>query len=102
MQWGAEIETAFKRVKDFLCTDTVLTHFDQSLPVGISCDVSNVGIGAVLFQRYPDGSKRPIANISKTLTLTQRNYCQIQNKPWLQSSPYQVSSSSFMEDLSFW
>ena len=77
-QWGAEIETAFKRVKDFLCTDTVRTHFDQSLSVGISCDISNVGIGAVLFHRYPDGSKRPIANISKTLNLTQRNYCQIQ------------------------
>ena len=50
---------------------------DPSLPVGISCDASEVGLGAVLFHRYPDGSERPIANTSKTLTSTQRRYSQI-------------------------
>ena len=77
-QWGAEEEAVFKQVKDLLWNDTLLTHFDQSLPIGISCDASNVGIGAVLFHRYPDGSERPIANVSKTLTLTQSNYSEIQ------------------------
>ena len=46
-KWEAEEGAAFKRVNDLLCTDTVLTHFDQSLPVGVSCYASNVGIGAV-------------------------------------------------------
>ena len=59
-----------------LCQDTVLVHFDPKQEIGISCDTSSVGIGAVLFHRYKDGSEHPIANVSKT----QRNYSQIQKE----------------------
>ena len=48
--------------------------------IGIACDTSNVGLGIVLFHRYEDGSERPIANASKTLTEVQRNYSQIQKE----------------------
>ena len=41
----------------------------------MACNASNVGIGAVLFHRYEDGSERSIANASKT-----RNYSQIQKE----------------------
>ena len=44
---------------------------------GIACDASDCEIGAVLFHRYSDGSERPIANVSKTLSQTQRKYSQI-------------------------
>ena len=67
-------QAAFKKLKDMLTADTVLAHFDPSLPVGISCDASEVGLGAVLFHRYSDGSERPVAHVSKTLSDTQRNY----------------------------
>jgi len=33
-----------------------------------------------LFHRYSDGTERPIANISKTLTESQRDYSQIQKE----------------------
>ena len=79
-QWGAEQQAAFQSLKDLLCTDTVLAHFDHSLPIGISCDASECGLGAVLFHRYPDGGERPISNVSKTLTDTQRKYSQIQKE----------------------
>ena len=49
-----------------------------SLPVGISYDASDTGQGTVLFHRCPDGSGRPVANVSKTLTDTKRCYSQIQ------------------------
>ena len=70
-------EAAFQRVKEMLCTDTFLAHSDPSLDIGIACDASDSGIGAVLFHRYSDGSERPIANVSKTLSQTQRKYSQI-------------------------
>ena len=78
--WGKEQQTAFQHLKDVLCSDTVLAHFDPSLEVGLSCDASSVGVGAVLFHRYPDGEERPIAYASKKMTATQQRYSQIQRE----------------------
>ena len=75
MEMGSEEQATFQKLKDLLCTDTVLAHFDPTLQIGISCDTTaNVGIGEVLFHRYDDGSERPIANVSKTITDTQCRY----------------------------
>ena len=79
-RWSKEEAASFKKIKDLLCTETVLAHYDPSLQLGLSCDASEVGIGAVLFHRYEDGSERPILNISKTLSATQRRYSQIQKE----------------------
>ena len=76
-KWGEQEQAAFQQLKTVLSSDQVLVHFDPEKPVGLACDASNVGIGAVLFHRYPDGSERPIANVSKTLTAAERNYSQI-------------------------
>ncbi|XP_005093140.1 uncharacterized protein K02A2.6-like [Aplysia californica] len=78
--YEVQAETAFQHIKDCLSADTVLAHFTPTLEVGISCDASDVGIGCVLFHRYSDSSERPIANVSKTLTQTQRRYSQIQKE----------------------
>ena len=76
-KWDQEEQSAFEQLKQVLSSDQVLVHFDINKPIGLSCDASNVGIGAVLFHRFPDGSERPIANVSKTLTVAERNYSQI-------------------------
>ena len=78
--WSAQQQKAFQTLKDELGKDHVLVHFDPALQLGISCDASNVGIGVVLFHRYPDGSERPISNVSTTLTPSQRRYSQIQKE----------------------
>ena len=70
-------EAAFEQLKNVLSSDQVLVHFDPNKTLVLACDASNVGIGAVLVHRYPDGSERPIANMSKTLTAAERNYSQI-------------------------
>ena len=79
-KWGTEEQSAFQKLKELLSMDMVLAHFDPTLPIGISCDASEVGLGVVLFHRYQDGSERPIANALKTLTETQRHYSQIQKE----------------------
>jgi hypothetical protein len=79
-KWGDEEQQAFQKMKELLSTEEVLVHYDPTLPLGLSCDASSVGVGAVLFHRFPDGSERPIANASKTLTKSQRNYSQIQKE----------------------
>ena len=79
-KWGEEEATSFKKIKRLLCTETVLAHYDPSLPLGLFCDASECGIGAVLFHRFADGSERPILNISKILLATQRRYSQIQKE----------------------
>ena len=79
-EWNKEQDLAFETLKQILVKDTVLAHFDPNNPIGISCDASDTGIGAVLFHRYKDGSERPIQNASKTLTQSQRVYSQIQKE----------------------
>jgi len=66
--WGSEEKAVFRRLKELLSAADVLAYFDPSLPSGVACDASAVGIGTTLFHHYSDGSERPIANISKTLT----------------------------------
>ena len=75
--WSAEEQSAFDQLKTVLSSDQILVHFDPNKPLGLACDASSVGIGAVLFHRFPNGTERPIANVSKTLTPAERNYSQI-------------------------
>ena len=63
-----------------LCSNNILANYDPSLPLGVACDASDVGVGAVLFHRYPDGTERPIENTSRTLNSAERNYSQIQKE----------------------
>ena len=50
--WNSEKSAAFNGLKDNLMSMSVLMHFDPSLPLGLACDASGSGIGAVLFIFY--------------------------------------------------
>ena len=78
--WSAECEDSFKRIKEVLTSTEVLAHFDPRVPLRLTCGASTIGIGAVLYHRYEDGTERPIAYASKTLTKTKQNYSQIERE----------------------
>ena len=79
-QWTEECQQSFEQIKEALTSTKVLAHYDSKLPVGLACDASAVGVGAVLFHRYEDGAERPIAYASKSLTKAEKNYSQIERE----------------------
>lgn len=72
--WDNNCSMTFDEVKRLLKSDKVLTHYIPSLPVTISCDASEYGIGAVISHKFPDSSERPISFASRTLTNAEKNY----------------------------
>lgn len=57
--------------------DMTLVHYDQNLPLIITTDASETGIGALLWHKYPNGTERLIAAVSRTLTDAEQRYSSI-------------------------
>jgi len=43
-----------------LISAETLVYFNPSLPIVLAVDASSVGIGAVIFHPYPDGTRKAI------------------------------------------
>lgn len=74
--WTDACSRSFVESKQRLIDSEVLTFYDVKKPIGLSCDSSAYGLGAVIFHVMPDGSERPIAFASRTLNAAERNYAQ--------------------------
>ncbi len=79
-KWSVEQENAFQKAKKLLVSSQVLVHFNPELEIRVACDVSAYGIGAVLSHRFPGGSEKPVAFMSRTLNEAEKNYSQIEKK----------------------
>ena len=79
-KWNKACQVAFKQLKTRLASSEVLVHYDVKLPIRLDCDASAYGVGAVLSHVFPDGSERPIAYASRTLSQAERNYAQIEKE----------------------
>lgn len=71
---------SFQVSKEKLMSASVLAHYDPKLPLRLAGDASNYGIGAVISHVYPDGSERPIAYASRTLSKSECNYAQLEKE----------------------
>lgn len=80
-KWGDEEQAIFEEPKKVLTSDQDFVNLDPEKPLRLTCDVCNVGIGAVLFHCYANRSERPTVNVSKTPMSAVRNYSQIYKKP---------------------
>ena len=78
--WSSACRTAFRQLKARLASSEVLAHYDMTLPLRSDCDASSYGVGAVLSHTFPDGSERPIAYASRTLSAAEKNYAQIEKE----------------------
>lgn len=78
--WSLACEQSFQKVKDLLTSPAVLTHYDPELPICLACDASPYGVGAVISHVCPDGEEKPIAFASRTLSIAEQNYAQIERE----------------------
>ena len=69
---------AFDELKSKMASTEVLAHYNTAMPLKLDCDASPYGVGAVLSHLYEDGSERPIAYASRTLSLAKRYYALIE------------------------
>ncbi|GFO00878.1 Pol polyprotein [Plakobranchus ocellatus] len=77
---GHPQEQSFQAVKKNLTSTSVLAHYCAGRETIIAADASNAGLGAVLLQIQPDGSRRPVSYISRSLTPAEKNYAVIEKE----------------------
>lgn len=87
-QWGDDQNNAFERIKKELASDTVLAHYNPSLPTVLTVDAGPAGLGAVLAQRQPDGQEQAIAYASRSLSKSEKllDFCSQQRARWRRSA----------------
>ena len=77
--WTNEHQSAFDQLKAALTSDCVMAHYDPEAPTQLRVDASPVGLGAMLTQTQ-NGTTRPIAYASRTLSDVERRYSQTEEE----------------------
>ena len=73
-------EETFTKAKKALQDDSLLVHYDELKPLILACDASQYGKGAVLSHSMADGTGRPMAYVSRSLTAAEKNYSQLEKE----------------------
>ena len=73
--WDKQHDRAFNELKKCISSPPVLAYYNPKLPVTISADASQNGLGCVCLQEG-----KPIAYASRSLTETEKRYAQIEKE----------------------
>ncbi|EPB77334.1 ABC transporter, ATP-binding protein [Ancylostoma ceylanicum] len=79
-EWTSKQLTAFEKLKKALSSELNLAHCDPRQKIVVAADACDYGIGCVISHRYADGSEKPIAHASRSLTAAEKNYSQIEKE----------------------
>ena len=78
--FGVKEKNAFDRLREALASTDVLVPYHTDLLISIETDASATGLGAVISHIMPDGRDRPIEYASRTLSVAERKYSQIEKE----------------------
>ncbi|XP_055612445.1 uncharacterized protein K02A2.6-like [Uranotaenia lowii] len=79
-EWSKACQTSFDKFREVLQSPLLLTHFNPKLDIIVSADASNVGIGARIDHRFPDGNVKAICHVSRGRTPAESNYSQTEKE----------------------
>ena len=89
----------FSRRKNKLSSAPILVHYDPSLPLRLAGDASQYGIGAVISQIGHSGEEQPVAYASRTLSVAEQNYSQIEKEALSLIFAYVSSTNICMPEI---
>ena len=72
--------SVFRTFKSLQLENNILVHYDFSLPLIMASYSSGYGLGAVLSHLMPNGSEKPIAYASRSLSQIEKQYAQIEKE----------------------
>lgn len=78
--WTQQHEDIVGKLRNMLSASDTLTHYNESLPLILATDASDVGLGAALFHKFQDGSEKPIAFASRRLDRAESKYSIIEKE----------------------
>ena len=73
-KWSHQCEQAFKKA---LIEAPILVHYNPDLSISLA---SAYRVGAVLSHSMPDGTERPVAFVSRTVSASDRNYPKVEKE----------------------
>ena len=74
VEWTEECQIAFEKLKELCISTPILAYADYKKPFQLQTDASDLGLGAVLYQKDDEGHQRVIAYATRSVYHTEHNY----------------------------